>query len=281
MLTKPQSPQLRVKWLAVLCALAIVLTYWQHRAHHSGQQSAPERAAKYVMWPLQSGVTGVLGWGRDVLVSLIRARSLAEENRKLKEQIDRLAAEKLQLHEYFLENKDLREKLGFAIAGEVKGVPARVISRSSTPGGPKVSIESLDGRELEVGNMVMTQKGLVGRVVAAQKAVGEVMLLTHSDHAVAGMAQRSREQGMIYAARPTDASEPLLQMEKVRGEADLRVGDVILTAGLSGIYPANVRIGTVIRVQTAPASSRALRAIIKPAADLTNITYVLVVRRAK
>ncbi len=281
MLTKPQSPQLEVKWLAVLCVLAVVLTSWQHRTHHSGQQSAPERAAQRIMWPLEAGVTCVLGCGHDVFVSLIHARSLAEENRKLKEEIDRLEAEKLQLHEYFLQNKDLREKLGFVISGEAKGVPARAISRASTPGGPKVTIKSLDGRELEVGNMVMTQKGLVGRVVSAQKSVGEVMLLTHSDHAVAGMVQRSRDQGMLYAATPTDAGEPLLQMEKVRGQADLRVGDVILTAGLSEIYPANVRIGTVIRVQTAPASSRTLKAIIKPAANLTNITYVLVVRRAK
>ena len=281
MLSKPQSPQLRVKWLAVLCTLAVALTGWQHRAHHSGQQSAPEKAAQRIMWPLQSRVTSVLGQGHDVFVSLIHARSLAEENRKLKEEIDRKAAENLQLHGYYLENKELKETLGIAISGEAKGLPASAISRSSTPGGPMVTIESLDGRELEVGNMVMTQKGLVGRVVSAQKSVGEVMLLTHSDHAVAGMVQRSRDQGMLYAASPTDASEPLLQMEKSRGEADLRVGDVILTAGLSEIYPANVRIGTVIRVQTAPASSRTLRAIIKPAANLTNITYVLVVRSAK
>jgi len=265
----------------VLCLLAVILTYWQHRAHGGGQQSLPEQVAQRLMQPLQSTVASVFNWSYGLFVSLTHARELTEENRRLRDENARLEAEKLDLHQYFLENKELRDKLGFVIAGEVKGVPARVIGRSSTAGGPKITIESVGSRELEVGNMVRTQQGLVGRVISAQKSRGDVLLLSHSDHAVAATVYPSGDQGMVYAMAPGPAGEMLLQMEKLRGEANIRVGDVVVTSNLSGIYPPGIRIGTVTRVQTAPASSRAFRAIIKPAADLKNITYVLVVRSAK
>ena len=85
----------------------------------------------------------------------------------------------------------------------------------------------------------------------------------------------------MYSLESSDYTEPLLQMEKLRGEADVRVGDIIVTSAISEMYPPNVPIGVVIRLQTAPASSRTLRAVIKPAADLGKIDYVLVVRGAR
>ncbi len=281
MLTKTQSPTVNTRLIAILCILAIVLTYWQHRAHNVGKQSLPEKLAKSIVWPFQAVATSAFTRIHDVGISLTQARALTEENRKLKEEINRLEADKLTLNEYFLENKELKEKLGFVISGEVKGVPARVISHATSTGGPILTIQSLDGRQFEVGNTVRTQRGLLGRIVSAQKTVGEVMLLTHADHAAAGVVQRSRDQGMIHPLSASSSVQPLLAMERLRGQADIQVGDVILTSSLSNVYPPNIPIGTVIQVHTAPASSRTFRALIKPAADLTNITYVLVLRSAK
>lgn len=267
--------------LVALCLLAVILTFWQHTARRGGRDSAPERLAQRVVWPLQAVITSATEWSHDVVVSLTRSRSLTQENRELREQVDRLEAEKLQLHAYYLENKELKDALGFVIAGDAKGVPARAIGRSSSPGGTMLTVKSLDGRTIEAGNMVRTQKGLLGRVVTAQKTVGEVLLVSHTDHAVPGVVQRSGDQGMVYSLESSDYTEPLLQMEKLRGEADVRVGDIIVTSAISEMYPPNVPIGVVIRLQTAPASSRTLRAVIKPAADLGKIDYVLVVRGAR
>ncbi len=281
MLTRTQSPATNTRLMVILCIAAIALTYWQHRAHNAGQQSFPERLAKRIVWPLQAAATSTFAWTHDVCVSLTHARSLVEENRKLKEEISRLEADKVTLNEYFLENKDLKQKLGLVVSGEVKGVAARVISHATSPGGPILTIQSLDGRDLEVGNTVRTQRGLLGRIISAQKSIGEVMLVTHADHAVAGVVQRSRDQAMVHPISPIRSGQPLLEVARLRGQADIQVGDLILTSSLSDVYPPNIPIGTVIRVQTAPASSRTFRALIKPAADLRNITYVLVLRSAK
>jgi|LSQX01.3.fsa_nt_gb rod shape-determining protein MreC len=270
-----------MRWLISLCLLAVILTSWQHFAHRNGRHSFPELLAQRLVWPLQAAITSASEWSYDVAISLTRSRSIMQENRELKTQIDRLEAEKLQLHAYFLENKELKEALGFVISGDAKGVPARAIGQSSSRGGTMLTVKSLDGRTIEVGNMVRTEKGLLGRIVSAQKTVGEVLLLTHADHAVPAVVQRSSDQGMVYSLKSSDYTEPLLRMEKLRGEADIRVGDIIVTSSISEMYPPNVPIGTVIRVQSAPASSRTLRAIIKPSAQISNINYVLVVRGAR
>jgi len=107
------------------------------------------------------------------------------------------------------------------------------------------------------------------------------MLLINTDHAVAGAVQRSRVQGMIYAMTPTTWGEYLLKMEKLRGQADVQVGDMVLTSAMGEIYPSGLPIGRVIEVASVPGSCRTFRAIIKPFADFHNINYVLVVRSRK
>ncbi len=278
MLGRDRSPQPSLRLALILCLAAITLTVWQHRAQRVGRQSPPERAAKALVWPLQAALTTALNWSHDLAVSISSARVLAQRVRSLEEQVAVLETEKLMLHEYFLENKELKAKLGELIAGTAKGIAARVIGESSSAGGRIITIEAIDGSALAVGDTVKTQQGLLGRVIHARGSRGDVMLMTHRDHAVAAVIQRPpRERGMVYPIARGAGGERLLKMEKLRG-ADVRVGDIVLTSDLSDIYPKNMRIGTVIQVETAPASKRAFRAIIRPAADFDNIRYVWVVR---
>ncbi|MFP3903485.1 MAG: rod shape-determining protein MreC [Armatimonadota bacterium] len=279
MLSREQSSQINMRVLAVWVLLAVALTVWQHRAHDTRASSLPERVGRAVMWPVQSVWTAVLAWQHDVAVSLIHSRELVEENRRLKAQIDRLDAEKRALLGNYLENKRLREKLGFALTGEMKGIAARVIGRSTGSSRPRVTIRTVGGRSLEPGNIVRTNAGLLGRVISADGATGNVLLLINSDHAVAGVVrERSRTRGMVYAMTPTRAGQYLLRMEKLQGHADIRVGDVVVTSTISDMYPPGLPIGVVIRVERAPASTRTFRAVIKPFADFNTIDYVLVMR---
>lgn len=276
MLSKDQSSQVDRRALIIWVVLAIILTVWQHQAPSA---SLPERAGKAVMWPLQSAWSSILTWQHDVVISLMSARELAQRNRQLQARVDRLEAEKRALVGNYLENKVLREKLGFALRTEKKGVAAVVIGRSAGSGGPAVTVRSVDGRTLEPGNVVRTGAGLLGRVTSADGDTGEVLLLTNINHAVAAMVQeRSRAQGMVYAMPPTQSGQYLLRLEKLRGHADIRVGDVVITSQMSNIYPQGIPIGVVVRVERAPASTRTFRAIIKPFADFNTIDYVLVMR---
>lgn len=278
MLGRDRSVLPGLRWPLILLVAAVALTVWQHRAHRTGNQSPPERVAKAIVWPLQAVFSRAFNWTHDLAASVVRARALAQRVRELEDQVAALETEKLTLHEHYLENKDLKDKLGELIEGQAKGMAARVIGESSSAGGPIITIETTGGSALAVGDTVKTQQGLLGRVIHAQSKRGDVMLLTHRDHAVAAVIQRlPRERGMVYPLTRGGGGEHLLKMEKLRG-ADVREGDVVLTSDLSDIYPPGVRIGTVIQVETAPASKRAFRAIIKPAADFDNIRYVWVVR---
>ncbi len=269
------SSQQNWRPILILAALALVLTIWQHRAARREAVSLPEGVCRVISYPAMRAFTIVQGVLYDVSVSVLRAPSLAAENRRLRQERDRLEADKILLTEHFLENKRFREKLGFTPEQTVKEIPARVIARP--PEGTRVTLDIAGGREVHEGDIVREAAGLVGRIIAVHGSTAEAMLLVDSQHALSGVDQRSRDQGMIYPVETFSGLPRRLRMEKLRRDADLRVGDQVLSSGLDGIYPSGIPIGIIESVQRAPASVEAVTAIIKPFADFSRLDYVWII----
>ena len=265
--------------IAVLVVLAAVLTMWQHRSRAAHAPSAPERLVVLVVSPLARGMAAVGLFVHDVGAGFGRTYALQQENRKLRDQIDELEAQKLRLTEAFIENQKLQKELGFTGGQPPEGVPARVIGRSMGPTRKRLFIAPPPGRKLEVGNIVRTPAGLVGRVVDAQR--GEVFLLVDVEHAVAAVVQRSRDQGMVGVAPRPEECPDLLVMDKLIGRADVREGDVVLTSGVGEVYPPGIPIGVVTEVRRSTAGEAAITAIIRPFVDFDRLAYVLVQRHGK
>jgi len=239
-----------------------------------------EVVAKRVVWPLQSLMVGAGVVVRNIGTAAVRGGALARENQRLHEQVEELQAEKMLMFEYYLENKRIKEKLGFEPPGMPEGVPAKVVGRSSGWTKRRITIEAGHERELEVGNIVRTKAGLVGRVVEADGNRGEVVLLLDAEHAVAGVVQRPpRDEGMVYAAPEAQRGEQMLQLSKLGQGSDIRVGDIVLSSDLGGVYPAELPIGTVERVECSRVGGGAIVAYVRPFVDFNHLDYVLVMRR--
>ena len=271
------STSSRQDWrpVLILAGLALLLTIWQHASARREAVSLPEGTCRVISYPAMRAFTLVHGILYDVSVSALRASSLAAENRRLRQERDRLQAHKILLTEHFLENKRLQEKLGFTADQEVKEIPARVIARP--PEGARITLGIAAGREVHEGDIVREAAGLVGRIIAVHGSVAEAILLVDSQHALSGVDQRSRDQGMIYPVEALSGLPRRLRMEKLRRHADLRVGDKVLSSGLDAVYPPGIPIGIVESLSRAPASAETVTAIIKPFADFSRLDYVWVV----
>ncbi len=275
--------------LAILIALALALTIWQHRAR-SGQgsgesrRSLPERVAVAVVWPLEKGLAVTGGGLHEITSSLGKSRELAERVTRLQRENEELRSRQLRLIDALIENQRLKKALGFTVEQPPPAMAARVVSVNFSLGRKRLTIAAPPGRVLEVGNIVRTAAGLVGRVatVTAAGRRGEVFLLIDAEHAVAGrVALRSRDQGMVNVA-PQPVNKPdLLVMTKVIGRSDVREGDVVLTSGLGEVYPAGIPIGVVTRVERSAAGTVDLRAYIRPAVDFEHLEWVLVERHGR
>jgi rod shape-determining protein MreC len=269
--------------LALLIGLAVALTVWQHRASNppggGGKASAPERLAIALSWPLQRGFAalgaGLQGFGSG----LGQYRRLAEENGRLRAEKDELAAQKLRLVDADIENRHLRKLLGLAQRSTPNPVIARVVAINYGLSRKRLTIRSEDRRSLEVGNIVRTELGLVGRISEVNGDRAHVFLLVDAEHAVAAVVQRPpRDQGMVHVAARPEYLPDMLVLDKLLGRANLREGDVVRTSGMGEVYPPGIPIGTIVRVRRSSVGSTDITAVIRPFVDFDHLSYVLVER---
>ncbi|MEI6503568.1 MAG: rod shape-determining protein MreC [Armatimonadota bacterium] len=277
---------LNMRPFVVLIVLALVLTVWQHRARASARNpnssSLPERAASALTWPLQRLFAATNKKLEGSVSGLGQYRQLVVENQRLRAEKDELTAQKLRLTEAYFENQHLRKLLGFASRDEGDPLVAKVVGVNYGLSRKRLTIMAPPGRQLEVGNIVRTEAGLVGRITDVRAGGrADVFPLIDGEHAVAGVIQRSRDQGMVSVATQLGDQPDMLTMDKVVGRADIREGDVVLTSGLGEVYPAGTPIGTVVATRRSSAGTMDLTATIRPFADFEHLEYVLVMRHGK
>ncbi len=117
---------------------------------------------------------------------------------------------------------------------------------------------------------VLTGRGLVGRVIEVAPRSSQVLLLNDARSAVAALIQRSRATGIVKGQ--LDGS---ITMEDIGRDADVQVGDIVLTSGLGDVFPKGIVIGQVVKVIQSD-TAMFQRAIVEPSVDLSNLEVVLV-----
>ncbi len=179
--------------------------------------------------------------GRDLV-------ALREENRELRAQVDRLSVELLHLEEANKEIEHLRALLDFTRtypAYQFKG--AEVVGHAVGSGASNLFPDLV----LDVGasdgirrNMpVVTERGLVGRVLEVYPNACRVLLIVDARSSVNAMIQRNRVTGLVEG-RPGGK----LVMTRIPHDSSVAEGDVVITSGLGGMFPKALIIGQVSKV---------------------------------
>jgi rod shape-determining protein MreC len=168
-----------------------------------------------------------------------------EENRKLHQKVMQLSLRNLWLNEEHLENRRLRELLGFRSELEHRVVPADVVA--SDPEGRHFSVLINKGRPDGVKrNMpAVNMHGLVGKIVDVSAHTSVVQLMIDPSFRASALDQRSRVYGIV---KPQAGFT--LRLDNVPVQEDVRVGDLVITSGLGGVFPSGLKIGVVAEVQS-------------------------------
>jgi len=201
---------------------------------------------------------------------------LRADNEMLRQRVEDLTVELAALGEVVAENEVLRRELGFVQTQGVLGLRgADVTGRVAVaePGNLIRAIHVDFGRNagLLPDMPVVTGRGLVGRVIEVEGAVSEVLLITDSRSSVAALIQRTRTAGIVRGQ--VDGS---LVMDGIARDADVQVGDIVLTSGLGGVFPKGIVIGQVSQVLHSD-TAMFLKAVVSPSVDLSSLEVVLVV----
>lgn len=263
----------KVFWFGLLL-LVVMVGLIRYTATERQDISPVEKLVRDAFTPLQSGVNRFRdSLGRlDVVFS--DKRVLADKNRRLEQEISRLKQQNQVLLEYRYENERLREMLDFhqRSLDVYQLQTAEVIARSPELWYSTLTINRGERDGIAKNMVVITPDGLLGRIISTSVQTAEVLLISDRESAVGALIQESRTQGLVEGL----GDRNLLRMVNVPYDSSVRKGQVVVTSGLSEIFPKGLKIGKVIKVGHEP-SGLLKYAIIKPSINFNELEEVFVI----
>ncbi|MFH1996153.1 MAG: rod shape-determining protein MreC [Candidatus Omnitrophota bacterium] len=198
--------------------------------------------------------------------------SYRQEIARLKEKIAHLESGAEKLIETREENRRLRETLDFKNEISFKVVTARVIARDPSNWAYSVVLDKGTDHGIRIGAAVFTAHGLAGKVVESGRSSSKALLITDPNFKVGAIIQKNREGGLLIGSPGGDCKMIYLSMD-----ADVAIGDSVVTAGFGKDFPKGIKVGTVALVKKEPGRLYKY-AIVKPSQNLSKVEEVLCVQ---
>ena len=190
---------------------------------------------------------------------------------RLQSDVDLLRWRLFDLREVAQENIRLKNLFNFKQKSPLRLVAARVIGRAIDSWSSSVIIDKGRYSGIKSKMAVISPQGLVGSIVEITDNTSRVLLINDSNQGISSIVQRSRQEGLVSGTLGTN-----LIMRYLPDEAQIIVGDIIITSELSQIYPKGMLVGRVVNIGR-EFSGLNRYALVKPAVDLANIEEVLVI----
>ena len=204
----------------------------------------------------------ILGQGYDFISNLVtisrdNAR-LSAENKKLRVLQDKYEA-------LTVENKLLSDLLNYVPLPEVDFVSARVVAEESDAFAQSM-VAYVGTRNVEKGDVVLSDRGVVGRVDKVAAYYAKIILITDINSNIPVIMEKNRTRGVLSGDNTTTPKLVFVPLD-----ADISVGDRVVTSGVSGVFPVGLPVGQVVAVNKGEIK-------VKPFASLEKLEYVKIVK---
>lgn len=173
--------------------------------------------------------------------NLMTRQALKERNHQLEKDNLHLQADRLLLTQLQNENKQLRELLNSERVFTNKRMIAEVMRLRSDPFTHQLLIDkgALDG--VYLGQPVINEQGVVGQVSQVGSTTSRVLLIVDASHGIPVRVQRNDLTAIVHGSGAWNK----LNVPFVQSNADLKEGDLLVTSGLGGRFPAGYPVATV------------------------------------
>jgi rod shape-determining protein MreC len=276
--------------LLVVTSLILLTAYFGES--DSGPMHGVQRGTSAVLNPIQEGASRVLkpvrdlfGWFGDTLDAKGKVADLTAER-------DRLRAELARHDNALYENRRMSQllkthgALGLSDYGAKTG---RVFATSPTVWYATLRIDKGSNDGVALGQPVMNEEALIGRVTTVFGGAAQVTLLTDTSASdtTAGVSARAGKDGVFGVVEPVGAGNPNdLLLTNVPPGAKLNVGDHVVTRGtvsdtdrLPSLYPAGLPIGEITRIDNKGTDTQEIH--LRPYANMRDLDFVQVLTRPR
>ena len=265
----------------VLLALCIVMFAFLLRATMTmGASTVVEQIVGTITAPVQSLTSGLSGSITGFLDQFLRASEISQENEQLREENRKLIEQMVDYENYKHENESLKEQLGIQEENpQWETMTASVIGRDPSGQFYSFTIDkgTLDGVSYQ--DPVITADGLVGIVSEVGPVFAKVTTILDVRLNVACQDVRTQDVATISGDIEM-AQQGKCKMSLIPRESGIAKGDIVQTAGTSGLYPQGIVVGRVSDVGFEPQGTM-MYAVVEPANDIKSIKDVVIITSFK
>lgn len=261
-------PALGLRWL-LLAALSLLLMVIDHREHHL---DAVRKAISATVYPLRVVVDAPVSTWQWLQATTASRNELMLEN-------SRLQAERLLTHARLqryaaleAENARLRAMLEATSAVTDRLRVAEIMSVSSNPYRHAIVIDKGQQDDVYDGQALIDADGVVGQVIETGLLSSQALLISDPDHAIPVEVNRNGLRTIAFGTGEYDR----LELQYLPNNADIEVGDLLVSSGLGGTFPAGYPVAvveTVIRLPQEPFA----RVSARPSAALNQVREIMLI----
>ena len=134
--------------------------------------------------------------------------------------------------------------VGLQSTYNLKSTAARIVGASGDAWTSTVTIDKGSADGLTINMPVTSSAGVIGQIIEVSAKTSTVRLIGDENSGVSAMVQDTRAQGMLQGQ-----PDGTLRLEYVSVDSDVKVGDIIVTSGIGGVFPKGLPLGTVSSVE--------------------------------
>jgi rod shape-determining protein MreC len=223
------------------------------------------------LYPVQRGVLLPGDWVSDAGRYLTSLRGIQHENEDLLREKTELAAKGLLADQLKAENAQLRQLLLARGRQQSKSIAAEILYEARDPSTRRVVVDRGSSDGITAGLPVIDDAGVVGQVTRVFPFMSEVTLLTDKAQVIPVENLRSGLRSVASGG----GEGGLLYLRFMAANADIKLGDTLVTSGIDGIYPPGLPVARVVKIEHSAAYSFA-QILCAPVGGVDRNRYLLV-----
>ena len=255
--------------LLAYLALSIVLMIADHRGAYGQAVRQRFSLVSEPLWWLASSPMRGYALARE---NLRFSAALKDDNNRLQKALEIAQARLHRLNAVAEENQRLRQLLGGTRGYRLSVQMVGIVDVDLDPYRQRIVLDAGSDNGVRIGQALIDSGGVLGQVIEVSAHRATALLLTDADHAIPVQVARSGLRTIAYGKGRTDQ----LELPNIPQSGDIQVGDLLVTSGIGGGFPAGFPVGTVTALH--PDNTRLfIVAEARPAAHLDNGAEVLLV----
>jgi rod shape-determining protein MreC len=197
-------------------------------------------------------------------------RVLREENSRLEQENFILRGQTQRLAAVLAENSRYRDMLNSAGSLEREVMVAEIISVTADASRHILLLDKGSRDGVVVGQPLLGAEGLIGQIITVGASTSRGIMMTDSTHAVPVQVLRSGVRGLAEGTGEIDN----LIVRHIAATTDIRVGDILVTSGLGGLFPPGYPVAEVVSIEDDEGSAFAT-VMSKPMVELDRGRHVM------